>query len=889
MCNTLKIVTWNANGILQHLPELQSFLVSENIDICLVSETHLTKQSYINIPNFVCYHSPHPADKARGGTAVIVKNSIPHFEECKIESQIMQVTTISIRAKNREFKVAAIYCPPRCSPTSEDYCNLFQKLGNYFIIGGDYNAKHTYWGARLTNSKGRELYQAGLSKRCNFLSAGAPTYWPTDPMKVPDLIDFFVVKGISNNHVHLENSEDLSSDHSPVVLTLRETVVVKESVPTLTNKRTNWNTFREKLELFIDLTSPLDTKNQLEKEVEQFIADVQQAAEESTQPVYRNNQKSTNYPREIRELIMEKRRARRKWQTTRYPGDKTILNHLSNKLKRSISEIKNKSISRFLGNLTADKNTEYSLWKAAKRLRRPQSQDPPLKTQDGKWIGNPKQKADIFAEHLSNVFKSCSQSTSEANTTLLEKEDEQEIPFVTLKELMNMCKHNLSNKKAPGYDLITGQVIKELPDVAFKKLLLIINACFKLNHMPGHWKIAEVIVLPKPGKPTSEVESYRPISLLPVMSKILEKLLLRRLERIILERNLIPNHQFGFRNKHSTIDQVHRITNVVEKAFEEKKVCSAVFLDVAQAFDKVWHEGLLYKLHKDLPRQYFEILKSYLTDRYFRVRYGTHYSELKKIAAGVPQGSVLGPTLYLLYTRDIPEDNSIMMATFADDTAILAVDDTVEEATNKLQMALNKVKNWTQRWRIKLNETKSTHTNFTYKKIANLPLVINNKIVPYSNTAKYLGINLDAKLKWKEHIKKKKDELNIKYRQLYWLLGRNSELSVYNKILIYKQILKPVWTYGIQIWGCTKMTNTKIIQTFQNKVLRGIVNAPWYIRNNDLHRDLGIEFVTDEIKKYAVKHDTRLQTHVNAEMHNVLNIDNNIRRLSRIKPYERMV
>lgn len=87
-------------------------------------------------------------------------------------------------------------------------------------------------------------------------------------------------------------------------------------------------------------------------------------------------------------------------------------------------------------------------------------------------------------------------------------------------------------------------------------------------------------------------------------------------------------------------------------------------------------------------------------------------------------------------------------------------------------------------------------------------------------------MTLDAKLKWEEHVKKKKEELNIQYRKLYWLLGRNSKFSVQNKLLIYKQVLKPVWTYGIQLWGCTKATNIKIIQTFQNKVLRGIVNAP---------------------------------------------------------------
>jgi hypothetical protein len=128
--------------------------------------------------------------------------------------------------------------------------------------------------------------------------------------------------------------------------------------------------------------------------------------------------------------------------------------------------------------------------------------------------------------------------------------------------------------------------------------------------------VAEVIMIPKPGKPPHEATSYRPISLLPILSKLFEKLLLKRLKIIIEEKKLIPDHQFGFRNQHSTIDQVHRITNIIEQTLEEKKVCSTVFLDVTQAFDKVWHEGLNHKLKLFLPVQYSRINN--------KIRSGTH-------------------------------------------------------------------------------------------------------------------------------------------------------------------------------------------------------------------------------------------------------------------------
>lgn len=246
----------------------------------------------------------------------------------------------------------------------------------------------------------------------------------------------------------------------------------------------------------------------------------------------------------------------------------------------------------------------------------------------------------------------------------------------------------------------------------------------------------------------------------------------------------------------------------------------------------------------------------------------------------------MGPVLYLLYTCDIPELENNTIATFADDTAIMAVGSTHAEAAEKVQLAVNKIHDWTKKWRIKLNETKSVHINFSNKQENYCPVYIDNKIIPYENSAKYLGMTLDAKLRWKVHVKKKRDELEIRFRKMNWLLGRHSALSVQNKILLYKQVLMPIWTYGIQLWGCTKKTNTLIIQRFQNKVLREIANAPWYVRNDDLHRDLNIEFVETVIKKYAEAHEQRLHHHVNVEAIQLLDNTDIVRRLQRTKPFE---
>jgi hypothetical protein len=220
---------------------------------------------------------------------------------------------------------------------------------------------------------------------------------------------------------------------------------------------------------------------------------------------------------------------------------------------------------------------------------------------------------------------------------------------------------------------------------------------------------------------------------------------------------------------------------------------------VAHEFHKVWHEGLFHKLELLLPIEYSQILNSYLSDCYFRVKQEDEYSGLKPVKAGVPQGGVLSPVLYVIYTSDLPQPEGTTLATFADDIAIMAVGGEVEEATNKLQCAADQISNWTSQWLIKLNGDKSIHVNFTNKRCCHIPIIMNGKTIPHSQTARYLGMMLEAKLRWKVHVKKKREELGLKYKSMYWFMGRISAMSTHNKLVLYKQRVKPVWTYGIQL------------------------------------------------------------------------------------------
>jgi hypothetical protein len=196
----------------------------------------------------------------------------------------------------------------------------------------------------------------------------------------------------------------------------------------------------------------------------------------------------------------------------------------------------------------------------------------------------------------------------------------------------------------------------------------------------------------------------------------------------MVENNrLIPNHKFGFRQRHSRIEQMHRIMQRINEALENYEYYSAAFLDISQAFDKVWHTGLIYKLRRSLPQNYFLILKSYLHSRHFLVKVETEYAELSSANAGVPQGSVLEPLLYLLYTADLPTSPESTTATFADNTAVVAMDSDPAIASQKLQTYLLAIQDWFKKWRIKANESKSIH--YTKRNVP-LPVHIDNVQLP---------------------------------------------------------------------------------------------------------------------------------------------------------------
>lgn len=866
MIKFLRIAAWNVNGMSPNRQEIELFIKNNRIDVLLISETHMTNNKIILMKGYQIYYTNHPDGTSHAGSAIIIKENIQQHSLLNFKQAHLQATVISIDDWQGSLNIASVYCPPRHQVDEQMYSDFFNTLGSRYIAGGDWNSKNTFWGSRLTTTRGRELKKAIDSNSLNILTTGEPTYWPTDPNKTPDLIDFFITKGMSGLYTNVESSLDGTSDHTPVICTLSTTIILKEPRETLYNSKTDWDSFRCFIEENADLLIPLKTEEDIEKAAFHTTNLIQKAAWMST-PSTKNRTQYQDFTLEIREMIKTKRRLRRQWHTSRNAHDKRALNNAQKELKRMLKEHENDTLQEKLKTLSPHKTDDYSLWKITKSLKRPQEHMPPLRQSNGEWARKPADKAQVFANFLKDVFKPNehdTRNTEDEIDQIIESDQQMSLPLrlCTPTEIQKTIK-NLKKRKAPGFDLITAEVLNHLPRKGIVLLTILFNAVLRLHYFPLIWKISIINMICKPGKPPSEASSYRPISLLPLLSKLFEKVLLQRLLPTLEDQGTIPQHQFGFRANHGAIEQIHRVIHVIRQSLERKEYCSAVFLDIQQAFDRVWHKGLLCKLKTCLPHPAYMLFRSYLENRVFQVKSGDCLSSFYPIEAGVPQGSLLGPVLYTVYTADLPTSNLIVTATYADDTAILSCDKNQMTASTKLQNHLDNIGTWLKKWRIKASAAKSIHITFSLRKGDCPPVKLGDDILPQKSVVKYLGMHIDRRLTWREHIKTKRDQANQKLKDIHWLIGRQSSLGLENKLLIYKSILKPIWTYGIELWGSASHSNIEILQRFQNKVLKILSNAPWFTRNTEVHEYLQMSLVREVIENSYKTYKERLQQHKN--------------------------
>ena len=401
-------------------------------------------------------------------------------------------------------------------------------------------------------------------------------------------------------------------------------------------------------------------------------------------------------------------------------------------------------------------------------------------------------------------------------------------------------------KKSAGPDNIPNKLIKKSKYNLIKPLSIIYNNIFTSAKYPDKWKLAKVIALYKKGKHFLP-ENYRPISLLDCFGKILEKLIYKQMFSFITKHSILFIYQYGFREGFSTTLALIDIMDTIKKRLDNNEFGVGIFIDIKKAFDTVNHNLLFYKLeHYGFRGHSLQLLKSYVSERKQYTTVNNSTSNVKSLNYGVPQGSVLGPLLFLIYVNDIQHCiDKKKIKLFADDTGVFQFNKDLRIVIKEASENFEKIYNWFLANQLELSLEKS-HFIIFHSKRKKMPFQVDrihfgNKSIPRVNFTKYIGMTIDEHLSWELHVDGILKSLYKYYRLFYHMrhfVNKSLIRTIYYSC-VYSRI-----QYGIEVYGTCKMGLINKLQINQNKLLRILGCKDRYYNSQLLHKEYGILDIT---------------------------------------------
>ena len=381
---------------------------------------------------------------------------------------------------------------------------------------------------------------------------------------------------------------------------------------------------------------------------------------------------------------------------------------------------------------------------------------------------------------------------------------------------------SLNPAKASGHDNISTYFLRISASVLAPFLELYFGKAFKYGNFPTSLKIAKVIPLFKSGT-KHEAQNYRPISLLSSLSKVLEKLIKERLVKFLHKHNIIFEHQYGFRENHSTTHALIDILTTCYDKIENKQYTVLMMMDLKKAFDTVNHKKLLHKLyHYGIRGPTHEFLTSYLSERKQFVFANNFQSELQPVTYGVPQGSILGPLLFLIYINDVPNVLNSTPRLFADDTCLVCSSNNLDDLQIKSNNVLDKLKCWCDSNELTINPSKSSFmlirpTSKPKSEEDVITLHYNNTQIIRTTVVKYLGVTLDDSLNFENYL----SALQSKIARSIGILFKLRQFMPRSVLLmLYYSFVHAHLLYALPVWASTYPTYLKRLQVLQNKAIR---------------------------------------------------------------------
>ena len=805
----LKILQLNINGIKNKLTELTNFIYNHNIKVVVLQETKLSPNSNTpSIPNFTLIRRDR--EKEGGGLAIFIHKSIQFTDIPNIHTD-NHTEAIAIEIGN--ISLINIYIPPTSScesgyqPTLQPYFSH----GDALILG-DINAHDQLWHSRIQDSRGQLLAEEILDSNLGVMNEDVPTRLPSNNQ--PTSPDISLASHSLLPHAKWETVTSLGSDHLPIIITISTNIKpsYSENRKYINFNKADWKTFQEETEKEF---SNLNTPSNVHKAEVTFRSIINKVAKR-TIPGGRIKETIPEIPTETLDKIYKRDEIR-----SRDPTSPEI-EQLNREIISEANVHRRDKWREKVNNISCSSKL-YKLVKALQG-KTVNNENQAIKFK-GKYISGPKNLANAFNKQYCSVVRHI---TSKDTRRIWKENKKNTLDDNSTVFTANQTKEAIKSSKpskAIGPDKISNLHLKHLGPKGLEYLTQIYNISMKTSGIPDIWKTSTIVPLLKPGKPSDESNSYRPVSLLCPAIKILERLILPTLTETLP----VPDFQHGFRKMHSTVTALNEFTEDVASGFNQlrpPKRTVLLQLDLSKAFDMVNIDKLLDDLnHSNLPSGMKRWLCCYLKGRQAKVCFRNEFSSHRNIKSGVPQGAVTSPLLFNFYLANLPRPpDGMKIIQYADDISIYASGLDIDKMTKDITNFAKTITNFLKGRELVVSAEKSTVTLFTpdTKEAKVHPQVqVDGKVVPFEPTPKLLGVTFDTMFTFSHHVKKTVSKTKSKINIMKSLAGSTWGQDKETMLLTYKSIGRSVLEYAVPVWGpMISESNWNKIQTTQNQALR---------------------------------------------------------------------
>lgn len=825
------------------MDEVEVILLNESPDIMILSETWLYTEELdsIQFPNYIAKHVCR-SDRG-GGVSILVKDS--YTPNIITNLDIDGNNILGIEVVELPIAIYGIYRKPNSSVTSflEVLSTTLTDKSSLFI--GDLNI------CLLDNN-------SAVSDYLEILTSNGYTIQNEINKNKATRVDVRTKKKSIIDHVFMNFHCEVEMSLTDVSVSDHKAITVKLNLTQQTLKKKK-QYYESKIINLKQLSHNLDTilRNTPKQNIdfETLIKIIQQQSDKVT--TYRRRRTTANFSEgwftaDLKNKIKERDKEYVQWKKTYILANNDRFRKLQKEVRAMVKTNKQKHIQEKFAN--SDGN-ERKQWKVIKGLiNHPEKENTIIKlVSDGREYTSRTEIAEILNDHFINIAANSNSDIQSqlSNTARPSFNVEMHIYPTSAKEIVSIIT-NLKNNTAPGHDGIKITTIKAIKDQIAPILAFIINAEIKKSKFPKALKIGKVTPIFKKGDRTS-AGNYRPITVISVFAKVYEHVIKKRLLKYLDDINYQYQNQHGFTKKRSTQTALVDTIEFIYRAMDEDQLVLAVLLDLCKAFDMVVHRVLVKKLEiLGIGGKVLDLFGDYLDERYQFTVANEVESTKKCVKSGVPQGSILGPVLFLLYIGDIVNCNikgNILL--YADDT-ILFYSGEPELIFSQAQRDLELINKWTLENGMKLNSDKCVYLRISkhIKNTKKLLLSIDDIELAEVNKVKYLGLILDSGMTFSSHV----ENLIAKLNYIRYNIRRNSKyLNTTTKYKMYNSLIASHLNYLPAFWGQTTAQIINKLQIAQNKVIKVLFNKPPSSDTRQLYNDLNLLKIKELVYLDSVK------------------------------------